>query len=92
MALEDAGLLGDAVVSDGRTGIAFGSSFGSTEPVLAFTSMLREQTTRGINATTYVRMMSHTSAVNAAMFFGIKGRLIATSTACTSGSQGIGYA
>lgn len=92
MALEDAGLLGDAVVSDGRTGIAFGSSFGSTEPVLAFTSMLREHTTRGINATTYVRMMSHTSAVNAAMFFGIKGRLIATSTACTSGSQGIGYA
>jgi 3-oxoacyl-[acyl-carrier-protein] synthase II len=91
-ALDRAGLLGDAVISDGRTGIAYGSSSGSTEPVHAFGTMLRDHNTRGINATTYIRMMSHTSAVNTAMFFGVKGRVIATSTACTSGSQGIGYA
>jgi 3-oxoacyl-[acyl-carrier-protein] synthase II len=30
--------------------------------------------------------------VNISLFFGIKGRVIVTSTACTSGSQGIGYA
>ena len=45
-----------------------------------------------LNATTYVSMMPHTVAVNLAIFFGIHGRVIATSTACTSGSQGIGYA
>ena len=92
MALEQAGLLGEPVVTDGRMGIAYGSSSGSTEPFLAFATMMHELSTRQINATTYIRMMSHTAPVNAAMFFGIKGRLIATSTACTSGSQGIGYA
>ncbi|MFM9735890.1 beta-ketoacyl synthase N-terminal-like domain-containing protein, partial [Streptomyces niveiscabiei] len=30
--------------------------------------------------------------VNVGVFFGIKGRVITTSSACTSGSQGIGYA
>lgn len=92
MALEQAGLLGEPVVSDGRMGISYGSSSGSTEPFLAFATMMHDLSTRQINATTYIRMMSHTAPVNAAMFFGIKGRLIATSTACTSGSQGIGYA
>ena len=37
-------------------------------------------------------MMSHTAAVNTSLFFNIRGRLISTSTACTSGSQAIGYA
>jgi len=37
-------------------------------------------------------MMSHTAAVNIGVFFGITGRVITTSSACTSGSQGIGYA
>jgi 3-oxoacyl-[acyl-carrier-protein] synthase II len=37
-------------------------------------------------------MMSHTAAVNIALFLGLKGRIIPTSTACTSGSMAIGYA
>ena len=37
-------------------------------------------------------MMSHTAPVNVGVFFGLKGRVITTSSACTSGSQGIGYA
>jgi 3-oxoacyl-[acyl-carrier-protein] synthase II len=37
-------------------------------------------------------MMSHTTAVNVSLFFGLRGRLIPTSSACTSGSQAIGYA
>ncbi|MCV6037484.1 beta-ketoacyl-ACP synthase, partial [Escherichia coli] len=43
-------------------------------------------------ATTYVQMMPHTTAVNVGLFFGLKGRVIPTSSACTSGSQAIGYA
>ena len=35
--------------------------------------------------------MSHTCAANLALFFGITGRVIPTCSACTSGSQGIGY-
>ncbi len=37
-------------------------------------------------------MMSHTSPVNIGIFFGLKGRIHTTSSACASGSQGIGYA
>jgi len=46
----------------------------------------------GLNASTYIRMMPHTAPVNIGVFFGIKGRIITTCSACTSGSQGIGYA
>jgi 3-oxoacyl-[acyl-carrier-protein] synthase II len=37
-------------------------------------------------------MMPHTTAANVGIFFELKGRIIPTSSACTSGSQGIGYA
>src|SRR5260221_11929472 len=37
-------------------------------------------------------MMPHTTAVNVGVYFGLKGRVIPTSSACTSGSQAIGYA
>ena len=57
-----------------------------------FGQMLVSKTTEGLNATSYVRMMSHTAAVNIGVFFGVVGRVITTSSACTAGSQGIGYA
>ncbi|WP_374650821.1 beta-ketoacyl-ACP synthase [Dongia sp.] len=92
MALQDAGLLGDTVVRGGRTGIAYGSSFGSPAPVMAFAELMKDGQSRTLNATSYIQMMSHTAAVNIGLFFGITGRMIPTSSACTSGSQGIGYA
>ncbi len=92
LALNQAGLIGDPVLSNGRTGIAFGSCTGSSEAVCDFAKMISEHTTRYITATSYVRMMPHTTAVNTAIFFGIRGRVIPTSSACTSGSQAIGYA
>lgn len=54
--------------------------------------MILTKSCRGITATTYVRMMSHTAPVNISVAFGCKGRIITTSSACTSGSQGIGSA
>ena len=57
-----------------------------------FVGTLVDHTTRGLNATSYVRMMNHTAAVNIGLCFGLKGRVITTSSACTAGSQGIGYA
>lgn len=92
IALEKAGLLDDPILTNGETGIAFGSSTGSTQPVAEFATMLNEKHTNNITATTYIQMMPHTTAVNTGLFFGLKGRLITTSSACTSGSQAIGYA
>ena len=92
LALIDAGLLGDPLVTSGRMGVSYGSSTGSPQALGDFGRMMHEKTTEGITANTYIKMMSHTAAVNIGVFFGLTGRLITTSSACTSGSQGIGYA
>ncbi|TVO56100.1 beta-ketoacyl-ACP synthase [Denitromonas halophila] len=91
-ALAQAGLLDDPRIRDGRMGIAYGSSGGSVEPVRVFGQMLDTGQMSGVTATSYIQMMAHTTAVNIGLFFGLKGRVIPTSSACTSGSQGIGYA
>lgn len=91
-ALANAGLLDDQSIRDGRMGVACGSSTGSTEEIKAFGNMLLNSVADGLNANSYIRMMPHTTAANISIFFGLKGRLIPTSSACTSGSQGIGYA
>ncbi|MBC7859865.1 MAG: beta-ketoacyl-ACP synthase [Burkholderiaceae bacterium] len=92
LALIDAGLLDSALLGSGKMGIAFGSSAGTPSAIGDFGRMMEERSTRGINATTYIKMMAHTAPVNIGVFFGVTGRVITTSSACTSGSQGIGYA
>ena len=92
LALEQAGLLDDPSLTDGSTGVSFGSSTGSTQPLIAFSKMMETGSMAGVTATSYIQMMAHTAPVNVGVFFGIKGRVITTSSACTSGSQGIGYA
>ncbi|HEY7866278.1 MAG TPA: beta-ketoacyl-ACP synthase [Psychromonas sp.] len=91
-ALIQSGLMGHHVLTNGQTGVAYGSSTGSTDAIGAFGVMLNEKSTKAITATTYVQMMPHTTAVNVGLFFGLKGRIIPTSSACTSASQAIGYA
>lgn len=91
-ALRQAGLLEHPALTDGSTGISYGSSVGSTDPFKAFGKMLLDGDMSGVTATTYIQMMSHTTPVNVGLFFGLKGRVYTTSSACTSGSQGIGYA
>ncbi len=92
LALKDAGLFGDEVITNGSTGVSFGSATGSSAAALEFFSLLEEQSMERINTTTYIRMMAHTAAVNIGVYFGTKGRVYTTSSACTAGSQGIGYA
>lgn len=91
-ALEDAGLLDNPVLTSGDCGVAYGSSAGQPAAVAELANLILTKTCRGITATTYVRMMSHTAPVNIGIYFGLKGRIIPTSSACTSGSQGIGMA
>jgi 3-oxoacyl-[acyl-carrier-protein] synthase II len=92
LALQDAGLLDHPLLTSGRMGVSFGSSAGTPSAIGDFGRMMEERTTRGINATTYIKMMAHTAPVNIGVFFGVSGRVFTTSSACTSGSQGIGYA
>ncbi len=92
LALLDAGLLGDPLLRSGRVGVSYGSSSGSFDGLIDFTKMLLNFDKGGLNATSYIRMMGHTCPVNISLHFGINGRIIPTSSACTSSSQGIGYA
>lgn len=73
-------------------GVSYGSSAGSPDAIADFGYMLLQGDASGINANSYLKMMSHTAAVNIGVFFQLKGRVIPTSSACTSGSMGIGYA
>ncbi|WP_223669741.1 beta-ketoacyl-ACP synthase [Kangiella shandongensis] len=91
-ALEQAGLLEHEALTNGATGIAYGSSSGSTRTIPVFGDLIKGGPMTGFTSTSYVEMMSHTAPVNMGVFFGTKGRIIPTSSACTSGSQGIGYA
>lgn len=92
LALADAGLAGDPLVKSGRMGISYGSSVGTPAAIGDFGRMIVGKATEGITANTYIKMMSHTAAVNIGVFLGLTGRIVTTSSACAAGSQGIGYA
>jgi 3-oxoacyl-[acyl-carrier-protein] synthase II len=92
IALDGAGLSGDPILASGRVGVSCGSSFGATEAMDDFAGFMATGKAGSLNATSYIRMMSHTAPVNIAIALGLTGRVITTSSACTSGSQGIGYA
>lgn len=91
-ALNDAGLLTDPIIQTEQTGVSYGSSSGSLESIIDFYTMEVEKRVKGINSGSYIKMMPQTTSVNISLYFKTKGRLIPTSTACTSGSMGIGYA
>jgi 3-oxoacyl-[acyl-carrier-protein] synthase II len=92
-ALESAGLEQE-FISSGRLGVAFGSTHGS--PTVQrqiyehFFSGSEEQFS-AIGAVDYLKSMVHTTAVNITKMFEITGRVISSSTACTTSSQSIGY-
>jgi len=91
LALIDAGLLDDPVLGGGRTGVSYGSSVGSTAAIADFGNMLLHHDIGNLNATTYLKMMGHTTLANVAVFFQVRGRMLPAVSACTSGSQAIGF-
>jgi 3-oxoacyl-[acyl-carrier-protein] synthase II len=86
--------LSPEVLGSGRLGVAFGSTHGS--PTVqrgiyeTFFSKSRKRFA-AIGAVDYLKSMVHTTAVNITKMFGITGRVISSSTACTTSSQSIGY-
>lgn len=91
-ALKDANLLGDDIITSGQTGVSYGSSSGSLDAIFDFYSLYAKDDVKSLNSSSYIKMMPQTAAVNISLYFKTHGRLIPTSTACTSGSLGIGYA
>lgn len=92
-ALEQSGL-DKEFISSGRMGVAYGSTHGS--PTIQrqiyktfFSGSKPEKAS--IGAVDYLKSMVHTTAVNITKMFEITGRVISSSTACTTGSQSIGY-
>jgi 3-oxoacyl-[acyl-carrier-protein] synthase II len=90
---EKAGLTQDFITS-GRLGVAFGSTHGSPSVqrniYKSFFSNSRSEFS-SIGAVDYLKSMVHTTAVNITRMFGITGRVISSSTACTTSSQSIGF-
>lgn len=91
-ALQDANLLNDPLLTQGRVGVAYGSATGSPDALLEFVGTLSANDASQLKATSYLRGMSHTAAVNVGVHFGLTGRVLTTSSACTAASQAIGFA
>lgn len=90
-AILDSGLP-EVDIQSGRCGVSYGSSAGSTHSqVDFFETYFEKKSLRGMRSSTYLHFMSHTCAANIAIMFHAQGPVVASSTACTSGSQGIGY-
>lgn len=91
-ALKDSGLAQSDWQSI-RCGIAYGSTQGSSEALMEFSTQIMNSGGgfQGVRPTNYIKFMSHTCAANMGTFFGVRGRIITTCSACTSGSQGVGF-
>ena len=91
--IESSGLEQD-FLSSGKVGVAFGSTHGSPtvqrEIYKNFFSR-SEAKFAAIGAVDYLKSMVHTTAVNITKMFEITGRVISSSTACTTSSQSIGF-
>jgi 3-oxoacyl-[acyl-carrier-protein] synthase II len=82
-----------AELASGKIGVAHGSTHGSSSVNEEWVKKLFEQHgLLGLSATSYLKFMSHTTAANLAVHFGIRGRMMTTCAACVSASHAIGYA
>lgn len=87
--------LDDEFIRSGRLGVSFSSTHGSpTVQRNIYKTFFSEDKSKfsAIGAVDYLKSMVHTTAVNITRMFGITGRVLASSTACTTSSQSIGYA
>ncbi len=89
-AIEASGLSHD-FISSGRMGVAFGSTHGSPTVQREIYKTFFSDSSSVIGAADYLKSMVHTTAVNITKMFGITGRVISSSTACTTGSQSVGF-
>jgi 3-oxoacyl-[acyl-carrier-protein] synthase II len=91
IAIRDAALGADEL-ADGTIGLAYGSTNGSSKANEDWVrKLVANNSFLGMTSTTYLKFMSHTTAANLAIHFGVRGRVICTSAACVSATQAIGH-
>ncbi len=91
-ALQMAGLTA-AHLQSVRTGVCAGSTTGSTvETETLFRGVLGEDSIEGMKSTHFFKIMNSSCATNLAQALGIRGRLLAPSAACATGTIAIGLA
>ncbi len=89
-AVNQAGL-DEEILRSGRVGLAYGSTHGSSsEFEIWCRSLFKNEGFAGLPSTAYLKFMSHTCAANLALYYGIRGRVVTTCSACVSASQAIG--
>ena len=79
-------------LSGGRLGVSMGCTVGS--PITTqefFEDFLASRSLEQMRATTFFQIMNHSAAANVAQVLGITGRILAPSSACSTGCQAIGY-
>ena len=81
------------MLANGRIGLSISSTVGSVQALQSFfESYLKSLSIEGIKSTEFFKIMNHSCASNLAQRFGITGRVLAPSAACSTGSQTIGLA
>jgi 3-oxoacyl-[acyl-carrier-protein] synthase II len=81
----------EEILRSGKVGLAYGSTHGSSSEFEGWCrSLFKNEGFAGLTSTAYLKFMSHTCAANLALFYGIRGRVISTCSACVSGSQAVG--
>ncbi len=89
--VEQAGI-SDEVLHSTRTGVSFGSTMGGVEELTHFfDGYFHDRGVTGLTSNTFLKFMSHTCAANVALAMGCGGRIVASCSACASGSQSIGF-
>lgn len=81
-----------AMHSSGRLGVAIGSTIGSPNTMQSFfEDFLRDRCLERARSTLFFQIMNHSCSSNVAHALKINGRVLASSSACATGCQTIGY-
>lgn len=90
-ALDHAGL-DERDCSSGKMGIAIGSSVGSSIASQEFyENFLTDHSFEWMKSNTFFQIMNHSCAANVSQALGVTGRILATSAACATSCQAVGY-
>lgn len=82
----------EELLTNGDTGVSFGSTMGGVEELTGFfDGYFHDRGVTGLTSNTFLRFMSHTCASNVALALGCAGRIVASCSACASGSQSVGF-
>lgn len=85
--------LDESVLASPRTGVCVGSTTGSTQETEEFfESFVLERSLDWMKSTHFFKIMNHSCASNLAQALGVRGRVLAPSAACATGTVAAGTA